>query len=71
MLVTIRQLNGCLSAMQTSKTNLKSQVALLKLIDTMLKKGTASIGVADDMYACIVGLSKLHAAYTKVQRRNG
>ncbi len=71
MRVTIRQLNGCLSAMQVAKINPESQKVLKELIQLLVENKKDSIDLPEDDEFCkaIVDMSKLHTNLVKVQKR--
>ena len=71
MRITIRQLNGCLSAMQLVKMHPERQIELKKLIQAMLKNKKDCIEVPEnEFYTAIVEMSKLHTNLVNVQRHN-
>lgn len=72
MKVTIRQLNGCLSAMQVAKINPGSQKTLEELIQTMISSKKDSIEFDDENPWCkrIIKMSTIHTDLVRVQRHN-
>jgi len=72
MKVSIRQLNGCLSAMQVARINPKSQTALKELIQTLIKgkKDYIEMPAEDTFCKAIVEMSALHTNLIRVQRHN-
>ena len=71
MKVTIRQLNGCLSAMQVAKINSSSQKILKELIQLLIenKKDSVEMPTDDNFCKAIIDMSKLHKSLVNVQKR--
>ena len=71
MKVSIRQLNGCLSAMQIANINPESQITLKELIQTMIENKKESIELPEEDKFCkaIIDMSRLHTNLVEVQTR--
>lgn len=74
MRITIRQLNGCLSAMQIAKINPGAQEELKELIQVLIDRKKDSIELPepeeDGFTKAIIEMSKLHTNLVRVQRHN-
>jgi len=76
MKVSIRQLNGCLSAMQVARVNPESQKSLRELIQTLIESKKDYIEISEDypeeinFFKTTIEMSKIHTDLVKVQRHN-
>jgi len=70
MKVSIRQLNGALSALQVAKVSYKKQKDLKDLIQIMLKAKTKEVDLSEDIALWIFSLCQNHKCLLRVQKHN-
>lgn len=68
MKVTVRQLNGCLSAMQIVRIKPEVQKSCKELIQLMIENKTNTIDITDDEFAkAVIEMNSLYSQLEKAQ----